>query len=84
MRTTVCYPDGVDDVAFRALVRQRLRIEGGGGLGPLAGKVFRVGLMGHGARLENVLRAVAAFGDALAAAGHKPDVSAALAAVHSE
>ena len=84
MLTTVCYPDGVDDVAFRAHLRQRHRIEVGGGLGPLAGKVFRVGLMGHGARLENVLRAVAAFGDALAAAGHKPDVSAALAAVHSE
>ena len=84
MLTTVCYPDGVDDVAFRAHLRQRHSIEVGGGLGPLAGKVFRVGLMGHGARLENVLRALAAFGDALAAAGHKPDVSAALAAVHSE
>jgi len=84
MLTTICYPDGVDDAAFRRHLRAQHRIEVGGGLGALAGKVFRVGLMGHGARLENVLRAVAAFGDALAAAGQKPDVSAALAAVHSE
>ncbi|MGK0301221.1 MAG: alanine-glyoxylate transaminase/serine-glyoxylate transaminase/serine-pyruvate transaminase [Planctomycetota bacterium] len=84
MLTTVCYPDGIDDAAFRHHLRQQHRIEVGGGLGPLAGKVFRVGLMGHGARLENVLRALAAFGDALAAAGHVPDVSASLAAVHGD
>ena len=84
MLTPICYPDGIDDAAFRTHLRQQHRIEVGGGLGPLAGKVFRVGLMGHGARLENVLRALAAFGDALAAAGHNPDVSAALAAVHGE
>ena len=83
MLTTVRHPDGVDDRAFRAHLREVHRIEVGGGLGPLAGKVFRVGLMGHGARIENVLRAIAAFGDALAAAGRSPDVSAALAAVHA-
>jgi len=83
MLTTVRYPDGVDDYAFRGYLRQRHRIEVGGGLGPLAGKVFRVGLMGHGARLENVSRAIAAFGDALSAAGRTVDVDAALAAVHA-
>ena len=83
MLTTVRYPDGVDDQAFRGHLRQRHRIEVGGGLGPLAGKVFRVGLMGHGARLENVSRAIAAFGDALSAAGRTVDVDAALAAVHA-
>ena len=83
MLTTVRYPDGVDDRAFRGHLRQRHRIEVGGGLGPLAGKVFRVGLMGHGARLENVSRAIAAFGDALSAAGRTVDVDAALAAVHA-
>jgi len=84
MLTTIRYPDGIDDGVFRKHLRQQHRIEVGGGLGSLAGKVFRVGLMGHGARLENVLRALAAFGDALAAAGHKPDVSASLAAVHGD
>jgi len=84
MLTTIRYPDGIDDAAFRKHLRQQHHIEVGGGLGPLAGKVFRVGLMGHGARLENVMQALAAFGDALTVAGHKPDVSAALAAVRSD
>ncbi|HEB52573.1 MAG TPA: alanine--glyoxylate aminotransferase family protein [bacterium] len=83
MLTTVRYPDGIDDVAFRRYLRRHHLIEVGGGLGPLAGSVFRVGLMGHGARLPNVLRALAAFGDALRACGAAPDVAAALAAVHA-
>jgi len=84
MLTTVRYPAGVDDRAFRGHLRQVHRIEVGAGLGPLAGAVFRVGLMGHGARPENVLRALAAFGDALQAQGHAADVSAALAAARAE
>lgn len=48
-------PEGIDD----AKVRQRLLVEHGveiaGGFGPLAGKVFRIGLMGHGSTRENVL-----------------------------
>ena len=83
MLTTVRYPDGVDDAAFRGHLRHVHRIEVGGRLGPLAGRVFRVGLMGHGARVENVLRAISAFGDALAACGRPGDVAAALAAVHA-
>ena len=84
MLTAIRHAHGVDDKAFRAVLRQRHGIEVGGGLGPLAGKVFRVGLMGHGARRENVLRALAAFGDALRAAGQRPDVSAALAAAGND
>jgi alanine-glyoxylate transaminase/serine-glyoxylate transaminase/serine-pyruvate transaminase len=84
MLTTVRYAEGIDDRAFRAHVRQVHGIEVGGGLGALAGKVFRVGLMGHGARLENVLRALAAFGDALAAQRRPADVAAALAAARTE
>lgn len=62
MLTTVRYPAGVDDKQFRSRLREQHAIEVGGGLGPLAGKVFRVGLMGHGARLQNVLSALCAFG----------------------
>lgn len=83
MLTTIRYPRGVDDRAFRSHLRQVHRIEVGGGLGPLAGSVFRVGTMGHGARLSNVLRALAAFGDALGAAGLRVDVAAALAAARA-
>jgi alanine-glyoxylate transaminase/serine-glyoxylate transaminase/serine-pyruvate transaminase len=46
-------------------VRTRLRvdhlIEIGAGLGPLAGKIWRVGLMGHAAREENVDRLLGAL-----------------------
>ncbi len=80
MLTTVRYPPGVDDRAFRTHLRQVHRLEVGGGLGPLAGAAFRVGLMGHGARLPNVARAIAAIGDALGAAGVRVDVATALAA----
>jgi alanine-glyoxylate transaminase/serine-glyoxylate transaminase/serine-pyruvate transaminase len=51
---TPCVPAGVDD----AKVRQRLLNEDGieiaGGFGPLAGKVFRIGLMGYSSTEENV------------------------------
>jgi alanine-glyoxylate transaminase/serine-glyoxylate transaminase/serine-pyruvate transaminase len=80
MLTSIRCPEGVDDQALRRHLREVHQIEVGGGLGPLAGKVFRVGLMGHGARLQNVLRLLAALGDALAIAGRKVDVAAALRA----
>ena len=80
MLTVVRHAAGIDDRAFRTHLRQVHQIEVGGGLGPLAGQVFRVGLMGHGARLPNVLRLLAAVGDALAVQGRPADVPAALAA----
>lgn len=80
MLTTVRYPPGVDDRDFRTRLRQVHGIEVGGGLGPLAGKVFRVGLMGHGATMANVRRAIAAFGEALRHQGAPADVGAALTA----
>jgi alanine-glyoxylate transaminase/serine-glyoxylate transaminase/serine-pyruvate transaminase len=36
-------------------------IEIGGGLGPLAGKIWRIGLMGHTARKENIDKLINAF-----------------------
>jgi len=58
-------------------VRRRLlsahAIEIGGGLGPLAGKVWRIGLMGHSSRPENVLRALSALGECLQEAGFRCD-----------
>lgn len=83
MLTVVRHAAGIDDRAFRTHLRQVHQIEVGGGLGPLAGEVFRVGLMGHGARLPNVLRLLAAIGDALAVQGRSVDVPAALAAARS-
>ena len=56
MLNTVRIPEEVDDLAVRRHLRSEYRIEIGGGLGPLAGKIWRIGLMGHTARAENVSR----------------------------
>lgn len=53
--TTVYVPEGVDDVAVRGELLNDFGIEIGGGLGPLKGIAWRVGLMGYGSRPENVL-----------------------------
>lgn len=47
-------PQGVDDAAVRKYLLQNYNIEVGAGLGPLAGKVFRVGLMGTSSSQELV------------------------------
>ncbi|MBU2027702.1 MAG: alanine--glyoxylate aminotransferase family protein [Proteobacteria bacterium] len=52
--TTVCVPDGADDVAVRTRLREAYNIDIGGGFGPLKGKIWRVGLMGFSSRRENV------------------------------
>ncbi|QYX31494.1 alanine--glyoxylate aminotransferase family protein [Sphaerospermopsis torques-reginae] len=56
--TTVCIPDGVDGKAVAKQLLLEHNIEVGGGLGELAGKVWRVGLMGFNSRPENVDRLV--------------------------
>ena len=61
----VLVPDGVDDAAVRKELLSRHQIEIGGGLGPLAGRIWRVGLMGTGATLENVERFVHALPDVI-------------------
>jgi alanine-glyoxylate transaminase / serine-glyoxylate transaminase / serine-pyruvate transaminase len=59
--TTVCIPDGVDGkVVARQLLTEH-NIEIGGGLGELAGKVWRVGLMGYNSRKDSVDRLIAAL-----------------------
>lgn len=52
--TSVRLPDGVDDKTFRRALLDDYDIEIGGGLGPLAGQVWRVGLMGETCRWDNV------------------------------
>jgi alanine-glyoxylate transaminase/serine-glyoxylate transaminase/serine-pyruvate transaminase len=58
---TLEVPEGVDDRAVRARLLEEHGIEIGGGLGPLAGRVWRVGLMGYSAREENVARFLTAM-----------------------
>ena len=54
-------PEGVDDKAVRSALLKDEGIEIGGGLGPLAGQIWRIGLMGYNARPENVDRVLAAL-----------------------
>jgi len=56
MLNSIRVPEGVDEAAVRKRLRWVHKIEIGPGLGPLAGKIWRVGLMGHTARPENVER----------------------------
>jgi alanine-glyoxylate transaminase/serine-glyoxylate transaminase/serine-pyruvate transaminase len=52
--TTVSVPDGVDAKRIASRLLNEYNIEIAGGFGPLAGKVWRVGLMGFNSRRENV------------------------------
>ena len=52
----VSVPDGVDEARIRKRLLDEHNIEIGAGLGPLAGKIWRIGLMGSGSTRENVAR----------------------------
>jgi alanine-glyoxylate transaminase / serine-glyoxylate transaminase / serine-pyruvate transaminase len=66
---TVRVPAGVDEAAVRRHLLQRFNMEIGAGLGPLAGQIFRIGLMGNGSTPAHVALCLAALGDAL---GRRP------------
>ena len=59
-------PQGVDDAAVRTQLLEQYNLEIGAGLGDLAGKAWRIGLMGYAARRENVALCIKALTDVLA------------------
>jgi len=61
MLNTVKIPAGMDEAAVRMRLRKEHHIEIGAGLGPLAGQIFRIGLMGYNARPEVVDRLITAL-----------------------
>jgi alanine-glyoxylate transaminase/serine-glyoxylate transaminase/serine-pyruvate transaminase len=61
MLNSVRVPEGVDEARIRQILLNKYKIEVGAGLGPLAGKIWRIGLMGHTARKENVTRLLTAL-----------------------
>lgn len=81
---TVIVPDGVDEAAVRTHVLKRWDLELGAGLGPLKGKVWRIGLMGASATPWHVRLCLTALCEALAAQGVKADVDKALAAADAK
>lgn len=78
--TTVAVPEGVDELAMRKRLMAQYGIEIGGGLGPLKGKILRIGLMGYTCTKANIMLLLGALAECLNVQGVKADAAAALAA----
>ena len=63
--TTAVIPPGVDDLGLRKTLLNEFNLEIAGGFGPLAGQIWRIGLMGYSSRLENVILLLAALREIL-------------------
>ena len=80
----VSIPQGVDDALVRNRLLHEYNLEIGAGLGALAGKVWRIGLMGHASRAENILLCVAALEAVLSDLGAEIRTGVALNAVQKQ
>lgn len=80
---SVTIPDGVDEAAVRSTLLNEFNLEIGAGLGALAGKVWRIGLMGHSSRAENILLCLGALDVVLSDMGAKINTGAALPAAQA-
>ena len=83
MLNAVRIPTGVDDAAVRSALLNRFGIEIGAGLGAFKGKVWRIGLMGYGARPANVLLFLSALEQLLGEQGHSFEAGASIAAANA-
>jgi alanine-glyoxylate transaminase/serine-glyoxylate transaminase/serine-pyruvate transaminase len=73
-------PEGIDEAAMRSFLLQQYSLEIGAGLGPMAGKVWRIGLMGESCQPRNIFLCLNALAHGLAAQGKPADAAAAVAA----
>ena len=80
---TVRVPAGVDELAVRKTLLGTFNLEVGAGLGPLAGKIWRVGLMGASSTPQTLLQFLAALEAALATQGHRVPGGAGVAAAEA-
>ena len=73
----ITIPDGVDDPALRKRLLDEYNLEIGAGLGPLAGRIWRIGLMGHASSRKNVLLCLDALNATLKDSGAAitPDIA---------
>ena len=62
---SISVPEGVDEAAVRSMLLSDYGLEIGAGLGAMAGKVWRIGLMGHASNPKNVRLCLAALDDVL-------------------
>ena len=80
---SVTIPDGVDEAQVRSQLLNDYNLEIGAGLGALAGKVWRIGLMGYASNKKNVLFCLSALGNVLNNSGQSINVSDAVKAAQS-
>ncbi len=80
---SVTIPEGVDDAAVRGRLLEEFNLEIGAGLGALAGKVWRIGLMGHACNRRNVEYCLASLEQVLSDLGAPIDKGAALPAARA-
>ena len=73
-------PDGIDEAAVRRQLLATYSLEIGAGLGALAGKVWRIGLMGQSSTPRHVYLCLTALGQTIRELGSKVDVGQAIAA----
>jgi len=76
-------PEGVNEAEVRKTLLSEFGLEIGAGLGPLAGKIWRFGLMGYSCRPDNVMLCLSALGSVLKDMGHDVHVGDAEAAAHA-
>lgn len=65
----IMVPQGVNEAAVRTMLLERYSLEIGAGLGPYAGRIWRIGLMGHAANERNVLLCLGSLEAVLAEMG---------------
>lgn len=78
--TAVMIPSGIDDAKVRNQLLDEFNIEIAGGFGPVKGKIWRVGLMGHCSQKPNVLLFLSALEKVLQEQGHRMQAGAGVAA----
>ncbi|MEA3302353.1 MAG: alanine--glyoxylate aminotransferase family protein [Pseudomonadota bacterium] len=78
----VSIPAGIEDAAVRARLLNDFNLEIGAGLGPLAGKIWRIGLMGYTSNSKNVMLCISALGSVLHDMGYKSSLDDALDAAY--
>ena len=84
MLNAVWIPEGVDDAGFRKALLDDYDIEIGGGLGEVAGKIWRIGLMGETSSRENIMTFLGALEALLQKSGCLESPGAGLEAAAAE
>ncbi|GMR18547.1 MAG: alanine--glyoxylate aminotransferase family protein [Gammaproteobacteria bacterium] len=81
---SVTIPQGIDEAQVRTRLLKEFNLEIGAGLGALAGKVWRIGLMGYSSRAENIMLCLSALEAILSDIGADINTGVAIAAAQKQ